>query len=265
MTGPGALVGDEVGDGAASPVTAATTGSTTGASASSTGAATVSSGGSGAGSGTGTGSTCAEAAGASAASGRHSAPAPARASSDERTVEREQLVVIRGLLVVPPLGGAAGPVPVQRATCPDGTAPNGCLGQDVPVSGDSTTVIRPSAVLRERTARAVVAELERRDVSQGGVWSASPGLWQRYDKPWDGPGGTRGTARLVGSIAAVYGSPSKYDITIYRVTTNEDGRAAGWSVESLCDDALQYADLTLATCPRADLTAPPRPDPFRPR
>ena len=133
------------------------------------------------------------------------------------------------------------------------------------MSGEATTVIRPSAVLGEKAARAVVAELEYRDVGRGGVWSASSGLWQRYDVPWNGVGGTRGTAKLVGSIAAVYGTPSKYDITIYRVTTTDFGREAGWTVERLCDDALQYAGLTLATCPRAALVAPPTPDPFRRR
>jgi hypothetical protein len=133
------------------------------------------------------------------------------------------------------------------------------------VTGDATTVIRPSAVLGEAAARAVVRELESRDVSRGGVWSASSGLWQRYDVPWDGVGGSRGSAQLVGTVAAVYGSPNKYDITIYRVTTTDHGRACGWSVERLCDDALQYADLSLATCPRAALVAPPSPDPFRRR
>ena len=131
------------------------------------------------------------------------------------------------------------------------------------MAGDSTTVIRPSAVLGEQAARAVVAELESRDVSRGGVWSASSGLWQRYDRAWDGIGGTRGAAQLLGTIAAVYGTPNKYDITIYRVTTTEHGRSSGWTVERLCDEALQYADLTLATCPRAALVAPPSPDPFR--
>jgi hypothetical protein len=133
------------------------------------------------------------------------------------------------------------------------------------VTGEATTVIRPSAVLAEQVARQVVAELERRDVSRGGVWNASAGLWQRYDVPWDGVPSGPGSARLVGSIAAVYGTPSKYDITIYRVTTTDHGRTLGWTVDSLCDDALQYADLTLATCPRAGLEAPPRPDPFRRR
>ena len=133
------------------------------------------------------------------------------------------------------------------------------------MSGEATTVIRPSAVLGEKAARDVVQELERRDVSRGGVWNASPGLWQRYDVPWNGPHNAPGSAKLVGSIAAVYGTPGKYDITIYRVTTTEHGRSAGWTVEALCDDALQHAGLTLATCPRASLVAPPTPDPFRRR
>ncbi len=131
------------------------------------------------------------------------------------------------------------------------------------MAGETTTVIRPSAVLNERAARSVLSELENRDVSRGGVWSASSGVWQRYDVTWDGVGGTRGSSKLVGTVAAVYGTPGRYDITIYRVTTSEHGRTAGWDVDRLCDDALQFAGLTLATCPRAALVAPPLPDPFR--
>ena len=126
---------------------------------------------------------------------------------------------------------------------------------------DAVTVIRPSAILDQGVARAVLAELESRDVSKGGVWSASPGLWQRYDRAWDGVAGTRGSAQLLGTIGAVYGTPNKYDITIYRVTVTQFGADNRWSVESLCDDALQYADLTLETCPRTALSTA-RPDPF---
>jgi hypothetical protein len=127
--------------------------------------------------------------------------------------------------------------------------------------GDTTTVIRPSAVLSSKLAADVVRELESRDVSRGGVWSASPGLWQRYDVPWNGASGMHGSSRLVGTIGAVYGSPSRYDITIYRVTVTAHGASLGWTVDGLCDDALQYADLTLATCPRVSLTSTAR-DPF---
>lgn len=128
--------------------------------------------------------------------------------------------------------------------------------------GDKTTVIRPSAILHEAAARAVLHELEQRDVSQGGLWNASAGLWQRYDVPWDGEGSGPGRSKVLGTIAAAYGTPTKYDITIFRVTVTDHGQARGWSVERITDDALQYADLTLASCPRADLVAAPEPDPF---
>jgi hypothetical protein len=72
-----------------------------------------------------------------------------------------------------------------------------------------------------------------------------------------------GSARLMGTIGVIYGSPSRHDITIYRVTVTAEGSAAGWSVESLCDDALAFVHLTLAECPRADLLAPPVADPFK--
>lgn len=125
---------------------------------------------------------------------------------------------------------------------------------------DTTTVIRPSAVLTDRVAKQVLDELTRRDVSHGGLWSASVGLWQLYDKPWSD--GLKGDSRLIGTIGTVYGTPSKYDITIYRVTITDAGVELGWTVESLCDEALQYGDLTLASCPRASLTSA-APDPFR--
>lgn len=123
-------------------------------------------------------------------------------------------------------------------------------------------VIRPAAVLSESAARGVLTALDRLDVSRGGPWNASPGVWQRYDRPWDGEHGSPGGARLVGTIAAVYGTPSRYELTIYRATVTEHGVAAGWTVESLCDDALQHAGLTLASCPRASMAAPPNVDPF---
>lgn len=127
---------------------------------------------------------------------------------------------------------------------------------------EQTTVLRPSAVLPERDARKVLVALEERDVSKGGVWSASAGVWHRYDQAWDVGTGLKGDAQLVGTIGSVYGTPSKYDITIFRVTVTVHGAAHGWTVDRICDDALQYADLTLADCPRTTLLSP-APDPFR--
>ena len=129
---------------------------------------------------------------------------------------------------------------------------------------ETSRVIRPAAILHETHAREVLRELEGQDVGAGGVWNASIGLWQRYDHPWDGPGGTMGTSRLVGTIATVYGSPTKFEITIYRATVSVYGLQSGWTVESLCDDALRAAGLSLASCPRADLLAAPAADPFQP-
>ncbi len=130
-------------------------------------------------------------------------------------------------------------------------------------SGDATRIIRPAAVLDERAAFQVLEQLRRLDVEAGGVWNATSVLWQRYDRAWDGIGGTRGSATLVGSIAVMYDSPHRHEITIYKATVTEAGLAAGWAVERLCDDALIWARLTLATCPRAELADPPVVDPFR--
>jgi hypothetical protein len=131
-----------------------------------------------------------------------------------------------------------------------------------PRATETTRVIRPAAILHEANAREVLRDLEAQDVAVGGVWNASIGLWQRFDRPWDGQGGTMGTARLVGSIATVYGSPTKFEITIYRATVTAAGIEAGWTVESLCDEALRAAGLTLASCPRAEMMGAPLADPF---
>jgi hypothetical protein len=124
---------------------------------------------------------------------------------------------------------------------------------------DDAVVLRPSAVLPAWVAADVIQSLEGRDVSLGGVWSASIGLWQRYDVPWNGRWGARGTAQLVGAIGAVYGTPTRYDITLYRVTLTEHGRAEGWTHDALVNDALQYARVTLAELPRVRSSEPPQP------
>ena len=131
------------------------------------------------------------------------------------------------------------------------------------MASETTRVIRPAAVLYDEVARDVLLALEQQDVARGGVWNVSVGLWQRYDQPWNGPGGTMGEARLVGTIATVYAAPTKFEITIYRVTVTTWGMEQGWTVESLCDDALRPVGLTLASCPRAEMLNAPAPDPFR--
>jgi hypothetical protein len=128
--------------------------------------------------------------------------------------------------------------------------------------GVVTEVIRPAAVLPESSARAVLVELAMRDVHGHGVWHAQPTLWRRYDRPWDAADGSAGSSVLLGTMQVAYGTPDRYSITIYRATITRFGHDNGWTVESLCDEALGYGGQTLATCPRADLKPPPKPFKF---
>jgi hypothetical protein len=121
-----------------------------------------------------------------------------------------------------------------------------------------TEVIRPAAVLPEQAARTVLVELALRDVRSNGVWWSSPALWQRWDRPWD-TAEEPGSSQLLGSLQVSYGSPTRYDITIFRATITQHGAGLGWGVETLCDEALGFGGFTLAECPRAELTPPPKP------
>ena len=137
------------------------------------------------------------------------------------------------------------------------------LANEAVDEGVVTAVIRPSAILPEGATRDVLMQLALNDVRVGGLWQADPSVWRRYDRPWDGADGGPGSASLLGTIQVAYGIPTRYEITIFRVTVSELGDRSGWTVESLCDEALGYGGLTLATCPRATLAAPPRPFRFR--
>lgn len=125
--------------------------------------------------------------------------------------------------------------------------------------GVISEVIRPAAIMPESSARAVLVELAVRDVNNGGLWHAQPSIWRRYDRPWDGPDATEGTSELLGSIHVAYGTPTRYEITIYRATVTRLGSNHNWTVETLCDEALGFGGLDLASCPRADLRPPPVP------
>lgn len=137
----------------------------------------------------------------------------------------------------------------------------GALPGPFPAHGadtDLTEIIRPAAIVPESAARSILVELALRDTTNGGLWSADPARWARYDMPWrtpDDPGG----ARLLGTIQIAYGTPTRYEITIYCATITAHASQAGWTVESLCDAALSLGGLTLAQCPRAELEAPPKP------
>ena len=129
-----------------------------------------------------------------------------------------------------------------------------CLADDFAAS----EVIRPAAVLWELSARAILRALARDDVTDGGVWSTRPGVWRRYDQPWESAD-SPGAAQHLGTVSCVYDSPHRYSVTIYRASVTTAGIRAGWTVQKLCDDALRHADLDLASCPRVDMRPPPKP------
>ena len=119
-------------------------------------------------------------------------------------------------------------------------------------------VIRPAAIVPEEAARAILVELSLNSVHSGGVWRAEPSRWNRYDKPWrstEDPG----DSCLLGSLQVAYGTPTKYEITIYRVSITRRGTELGLTVAGLTNEALNYGDLTLADCPRASIQPPPKP------
>jgi hypothetical protein len=116
----------------------------------------------------------------------------------------------------------------------------------------------------EREAREIIDGLASDDVRRGGRWLTSPGVWQRYDRPW--PDGARepGEAIHLGTIRSIYDSPHRYSVTIFRASITSGGLDQGWTVDTLCDDALKYAGLTLEVCPRATLWPLPPPFPLEP-
>jgi hypothetical protein len=124
--------------------------------------------------------------------------------------------------------------------------------------GMVTGVIRPAAVLPDAVANSVVRELAARDVRLGGVWLAEPALRRLYDEPWADSKTPEGS-ELLGTIEVAYGTPTRYEITVFRAAVTRFGAELGWTVETLCDEALGFGGISLAMCPRADLKPPPAP------
>jgi hypothetical protein len=120
-------------------------------------------------------------------------------------------------------------------------------------------VIRPAAVLSEGHARLILAGLAADDVLSGGHWRTRVGTWRRYDRPWEPGESEPGNTVHLGTISCVYDSPARFCVTVFRVSLTSGGLRQGWTTETLCEEAFKHAGLTLRDCPRATLSAPPRP------
>ena len=121
-----------------------------------------------------------------------------------------------------------------------------------------TEVIRPAAIVQEAAARTILRHMSMINIFTDGLWVAEVRYWIRYDRPWltrDDPG----EAQRIGTLGIAHGTPTKYDVTIYQVMITQLGQDSGYTMQSLCDEALGFGGLTLDDCPRATLTAPPKP------
>jgi len=120
-------------------------------------------------------------------------------------------------------------------------------------------VIRPAAVLSEGATRLILQGLAADDVLAGGHWWTRVGIWRRYATPWASGAQEPGDAVHIGTISCVYDSPTRYCVTVFRVSMTAYGLGQRWTTESLCNEAFGHAGLTLADCPRASLTPTPAP------
>ena len=122
--------------------------------------------------------------------------------------------------------------------------------------------VRPSIVLPDREARALLAAAEAQDVSRDGVFSAGPAGVQVWSGPWNGLLGSKGNAEHLGSVDWSYDTPTRHYITVYRVLVTAPGAASGLTTSDLLSRVLALAGVV---APRDALSqpGPPPRDPFR--
>ncbi|MCW2606093.1 MAG: hypothetical protein JWO60_786 [Frankiales bacterium] len=122
--------------------------------------------------------------------------------------------------------------------------------------------VRPALVLQEHQGRALLQAAAREDVGRGGCFSAGPAGIQLWSGPFDGLGGTHGSASHLGSVDWSYDTPVRHYVTVYRVLVTAAGVGAGLSTAEVLRRVLDLAGID-ATGDTAPLPVPPPRDPFR--
>jgi hypothetical protein len=117
-------------------------------------------------------------------------------------------------------------------------------------------------VVAERASRELLEAAARHDVGIGGRFSAGPAGIQLWDGPWNGPNGSHGSARHLGSVDWSYDTPAKHYVTIYRVMVTQAGVETGETTLSILSGVLALGGLPVDGA-RITLPAPPPRDPFR--
>ncbi len=123
--------------------------------------------------------------------------------------------------------------------------------------------VRPSLVLDERMARALLQEADRLDVGRGGRFSGGPAGIQVWTGPWDAAGGTKhGTSAHLGSVDWTYDTPARNYATVYRSMVTQAGIDRGETTESILRTVLELGNLSVEG-PRIEQALPPARDPFK--
>src|SRR3954453_23810474 len=127
-----------------------------------------------------------------------------------------------------------------------------------------TSQVRPALVLPERQARALLDAAAREDVGRGGCFAAGPAGIQVWSGPFDGEGGSKGTAMHLGSIDWTYDTPAKHWAMIYRAMVTHEGVERGETTTTVLARGLALPGLPIEG-DRVALPSPPVRDPFRRR
>lgn len=124
--------------------------------------------------------------------------------------------------------------------------------------------MRPSLVLEESKVRQLLREAGRYDVACTGRFSAGPAGVQVWTGPFDGLGGTRGSAVHLGSVDWTYDTPARGYATVYRCMVTDAGVQRGESTGTILAHVLGLGEIQVDG-PRLDQQSPPARDPFRGR
>jgi hypothetical protein len=122
--------------------------------------------------------------------------------------------------------------------------------------------VRPALVLPERETRELLKGAQRNDVGADGRFAAGPAGIQVWSGPFDGPGGTHGSSKHLGSVDWSYDTPIRHYAMIYRVMVTSHGVAKGETTASILKAVLDLAGLS-ADGTRLSVPMPPQRDPFR--
>ncbi len=104
--------------------------------------------------------------------------------------------------------------------------------------------LNPELVLSADEARALLDAAVRADVTLGGRWSVWAAGIQLWSGPWDGPAGSRGSARYFGCLDWRHDAPQQHELTVFRVRVTPEGVTAGETTSTLLDKALALIGAT---------------------